>query len=206
MATRKSIYGIHPAVYTTQTWIASLENETGRTLGAWLELVSRKGPKDEAGRRAWLEAEHGFATSSAWWIAERSFGRGMEDGDPDLYLLAAEAYVEAQYAGKRAALRPLYEALLRLGLSLGKDVQACPCKTMVPLYRSRVIAEIKPATLSRIDLGLALGKVKKTPKRLLGTGGLAKKERITHRFAIGRLDEIDGEVERWLKEAYDRDT
>jgi hypothetical protein len=109
------------------------------------------------------------------------------------------------FTGKKEALRPLYDRLLRLGLELGKDVKACPCKTIVPLYRNHVFAEIKPATNTRIDFGLALGDLKKPPKCLIDTGGFAKKDRITHRFAISGLGDIDHEVERWAKAAYDRD-
>ena len=205
MATGKSIYGVHPGVLTTQKWIASLKATTGRSLDEWLALVAKNAPKDEAGRRDWLKKEHGLGTNAASWMAERSFGKGLEAGDPALYLKAAEADVEAMFTGKRAALRPLFDALLKLGLAAGKDVKACPCKTIVPFYRKHVFAQIKPATHTRIDFGLALGDTKKTPKRLLDTGGFAKKDRITHRFEISTLGDIDAEVKRWLKTAYDRD-
>jgi len=205
MAAGKSIYGVHPGVLTTQKWIASLRATTGRSLDEWLALVAKKGPKDEAGRGDWLKKEHCLGTNAAWWIAERSFGKGLEAGDPAFYLKAAEADVEAMFTGKRAALRPLYDALLKLGLAAGKDVKACPCKTIVPLYRKHVFAEIKPATHTRIDFGLALGDTKKTPKKLIDTGGFAKKDRITHRFEITALGDIDAELKRWLKTAYDRD-
>jgi hypothetical protein len=201
----KSIYGVHPGVLMTQKWIASLKEKTGRSLEEWLALVAKKGPKDEAGRREWLKSEHGLGTNSAWWLAERSLGKGLEAGDPDLYLQEAEGYVETMFSGKRAVLRPLYDALLRLGLGLGKDVKACPCQTIVPLYRNHVFAQIKPATNTRIDFGLALGDTKKLPKRLIDTGGLAKKDRITHRFEITKGTDIDDEAKRWAQAAYDLD-
>jgi hypothetical protein len=201
----KSIYGVHPGVLMTQKWIASLKEKTGRSLEEWLALVTKKGPNDEAGRREWLKSEHGLGTNSAWWLAERSFGKGLEAGDPDLYREEAERYVETMFAGKRAVLRPLYDALLKLGLGLGKDVKACPCQTIVPLYRNHVFAQIKPATNTRIDFGLALGDTKKVPKRLIDTGGFAKKDRITHRFEITKGADIDDEVKSWTKAAYDRD-
>src|SRR5438045_9679680 len=106
-------------------------------------------------------------------------------------------------AGKKERLRPLYNALLKLSPSMGKDIKACPCQTIVPLYRNHVFAQIKPTTQTRIDFGLALGDTK-TPKRLIDTGGFAKKDRITHRFEITSLKDIDDEVKRWLKVAYDR--
>jgi hypothetical protein len=104
------------------------------------------------------------------------------------------------FSGAKAALHPLYEELLRVGLGIGKDVKACPCQTMVPLYRRHVFAQIKPATQTRIDLGFALG-ARKPEGRLIDTGGYAKKDRITHRIPISSAKDIDAEVEKWLKTA-----
>ena len=201
----KSLYGVHPGVLMTQKWIAELKQKTGRTLEEWLKFVKKEGPPTEKERREWLKSEHGLGTNTAWWLAERSVGKGEETADSDAYLKAAEKYVEEMFSGKKEHLRPLYDALLRLGLSIGKDVKACPCQTIVPLYRNHVFAQIKPTTQTRIDFGLALGDTKKTPKRLINTGGFEKKDRITHRFEITSLKDIDDEVKHWLKVAYDRD-
>ena len=40
---------------------------------------------------------------------------------------------------------------------------------------------------------------------LIDTGGLAKKDRITHRIELASPAQIDGEVKKWLKTAYDLD-
>lgn len=200
---KQNPYGVHPSVAMVQKWIADLPSKTGRSLDEWLELIRTQGPATEAERRDWLKSKHGLGTNSAWWLAERADGRG-EDDDPDKYLASALVYVDEMFAGKRAGLRPLYEELLALGLSMGDDVKACPCKTIVPLYRNHVFAQIKPATTTRIDFGLAL---KDTPAagRLIDTGGFAKKDRITHRFAIASPADIDREVRTWLKRAYAMD-
>ena len=201
----KSIYGVHPGVAMTIKWIGELKQKTGRSLEEWLKFIKKEGPPTEQARRDWLKNGLGLGTNTAWWLAERSVGKGEETGDPDHYLQAAEKYVEEMFAGKKEHLRPIYNALLKLGLSSGKDAKACPCQTIVPLYRNHVFAQIKPTTQTRIDFGLALGDTKKTPKRLIDTGGFAKKDRITHRFEITSLKDIDDEVKRWLKVAYDRD-
>ena len=202
---KKSIYGVHPGVLMTQKWIAELKQKTGRTLEEWLRFIKKEGPPTEQTRRDWLKSEHRLGTNTAWWLAERSVGKGEEAADSDAYLKAAENYVEEMFSGKKAHLRPLYDALLKLGLSIGQDVKACPCQTIVPLYRHHVFAQIKPTTQTRIDFGLALGDTKKTSKRLINTGGYEKKDRITHRFEISSLNDIDDEVKRWLRVAYDRD-
>ena len=203
-AKKKSIYGVHPGVLMTQKWITEMKPKTGRTLEEWLKLIKKEGPKDEQPRRDWLKAKYGLGTNTAWWLAERSVGKGEESSDPAAYLKAAEEYVDEMFAGKKKQLRPIYETLLKLGLSMGKEAKACPCQTIVPLYRKHVFAQIKPATLTRIHLGLALGDTKKAPKRLINTGGYEKKDRITHRFEITSLRDVDDEVTRWLRIAYDR--
>jgi hypothetical protein len=136
------------------------------------------------------------------WAGHRDMP--AEYASASAYLAAAEGYVEHMFAGSKEALRPVYDALLALGLSMGRDVKACPCKTIVPIYRHHVIAQIKPATRTRIDFGLALGNTK-TPKRLVSTGGFAKGDRITHRFEVTALSQIDDELKRWLKKAYELD-
>jgi hypothetical protein len=201
---RKSLYDVHPGVPMVQKWIADLRPKTGRSLEEWLTLVKNEGPATEKGRREWLKQEHGLGTNSAWWIAERAAGRGFEEDDPETYLHTAEQYVEAMFAGSKAGLRPVYDALLKLGKSLAKDVKACPGKTIVPLYRKHVFAQIKPSTRTRIDFGFAL-KNTKAEGRLLETGGFAKGDRITHRIEITSLADIDEEVKHWLQVAYDLD-
>jgi hypothetical protein len=178
--------------------------KTGRSIDEWAELVRAEGPPTTKERRGWLKDNHGLGTNDAWRVVDHAEGRGQEDTDPDAYLRAAEDWVEAMFAGPRAALRPVYDRLLELGFSQGPDVKACPCKTIVPLYRRHVFAQIKPATRTRIDLGFALKDTKPTG-RLIDTGGFAKKDRITHRIPISSLGDIDGEVERWLRTAYEMD-
>ena len=201
---KKSLYGVHPGVEMIQQWVATLKPKTGKSLQEWMEIVQQSSLKSDKDMREWLKREYGLGTNSAWWIVDRALGRGEEEGDPESYLKAAFGYVEDQYAGKKAHLRPIYDELLKIGLKIGKGVKACPCKTIVPLYRNHVFAQLKAPNQSRVDLGLAL-KNMKTPKRLIDTGGFEKKDRISRRIEISSLDQIDDEVKHWLKVAYDLD-
>jgi len=186
-----------------QAWIAGLPRKTGRSLDDWIELVHEEGPGTENERRAWLKSEHGLGTNAAWWIAERAEGKGTADDDPESYLKAAGTYVAAMFGGKGAGLRPIYEKILELARGLGPDVKVCPCKTIIPLYRQHVFAEIRPSP-RRIDLGFALGDLEPEGK-LVDTGGFGKRDRITHRIPIASLSEVDSEVKKWLNYAYDLD-
>lgn len=207
----RSPYSVHPGIAKVQDWVDKLADTTGRSLDEWMRLIKKSGPGTETARREWLTTEHGLGGNTAGWLAEKAT-RGQASIDEDTpagYLKVAPTYVENQYSGKKAELRPIYDRLLKLGRALGKDVKVCPCKTIVPLYRSHVFAEVKPATTTRVDLGLALAKLpdSKIPsKRMIDTGGKAKKDRITHRIPLASVDEIDGFVEKWLKTAYELDT
>jgi Domain of unknown function (DUF5655)/Domain of unknown function (DUF4287) len=198
-----SSYDVHPGVAMVENIMAGMKQKTGRTVEEWIQLIEKQAPAGEKERRAWLKEKHGLGMNYAWWLAEQSLGKG-DDGSPETYLKQAEEYVAKMFSGAKAGLRPIYDALLKLGRSLGNDVKVCPCQTIVPFYRKHVFAQIKPATQTRIDLGLALKDIK-APKRLIDTGGFAKKDRITRRIEIGSLAEIDDEVKKWLKKAYEMD-
>jgi Domain of unknown function (DUF5655)/Domain of unknown function (DUF4287) len=198
-----SLYDVHPGVAMVQNIMAGMKQKTGRSVEEWIELIEKQAPAGEKERRTWLKEKHGLGMNYAWWLAERSLGKG-DDGNPETYLKQAEEYVAKMFSGPKAALRPMYDAVLKLGRSMGDDVRVCPGQTIVPFYRKHVFAQIKPTTQTRIDLGLAL-KDMKTPKRLIDTGGFEKKDRITRRIEISSLADIDDEVTKWLKKAYEMD-
>ena len=111
------------------------------------------------------------------------------------------------YTGPKSELLPIHNELIKLSQSLGDEVKICPCKTIVPFYRKNVFAQIKPTTRTRIDFGFALKKYQGTvPEQLIDTGGIAKGDRITHRFAISSIEDITDDVNHWLKVAFDLDS
>jgi len=203
---RGSLYSVHPGVAMLEKWVAELATKTGRSLDQWLKHIKQSGPRTEKECRVWLKNQYQLGTNSAWWLAEKAFGdpARLADDTPDGYLALAPVYVEQMYAGPKATLKPIHDELVKLARLLGDDVRVCPCKTIVPVYRRHVFAQIKPATPRRIDLGLALGEEPFT-SRLIDTGGGIKKDRITHAVAISSLTDIDLQVKRWLKQAYERD-
>ncbi len=208
MAKSKHPYSVHPSVQMVAEWVDALPEKTGRSLEQWLKHIQKDGPRDEPARREWLKKTYKMGTNTAGWLAEKAtHPEKIAEDTPEGYLKIAPTYVEEQYAGKKAALRPIYDRLLALGLSVGKEAKACPCKTMVPMFREHVFAQIKATTNTRVDLGLALGampesKIPKLGGRMIATGGREKKDRITHRIPIAAVSEIDQAVKEWLEKAY----
>ena len=205
----KHPYALHPSVAYVQAIVDNLETLTGKTLEGWVRHLKAKGPKEKKKRLEWLKAQ-GLGGTQASLVAERAEGRKPNAfaDTAEGYLAAAEGYVERQYAGKKAALRPLYELALAAGLASGPEARACPCQTVVPLFRTHVFAQIKASSQSRVDVGLALGDpsaLKSADARLVDTGGFAKRDRITHRVELREPSDVDATLRRWLAVAYQRD-
>lgn len=201
-------WDLHPAVAHVQAILRNLEANTGKDLDAWVALLKRQGPADEKARRAWLKAQ-GLGGAQAMFVAQRSMGTTAHafDDTPEGYLALAPTYVDAQYGGRKASLRPLFERLIASARALGPDIRICPCETLVPIYRHHVIAQVKPFA-SRLDLGLALGdpaRLQDPQGRLIDTGGFAKKDRITVKLEVRSATELDATVEAWLRRAYEMD-
>lgn len=200
-------YDLHPSVAYVQAVLANLAAKTGRDLEAWVRLTRTEAPEEPKGRLAWLKAQ-GLGATQAGLVAQRLSAKPGHafDDTPEGYLAAAPGYVDAQYAGRKAALRLLYERLVALARGLGDDVKVCPCETIVPFYRNRVFAQVKPFA-ARLDLGLALGDpatVADPDSHLKDTGGFQKKDRITHKLELTGEGDLDRALS-WLRRAYARD-
>jgi hypothetical protein len=199
-------FDVHPGVAMVQKWVAELPAKTGRTLDQWTAIVKKLPQPTAKEKRDHLNAEYGFGTVAAGWLVECAAGTATWDADPDSYLRAADEYATAMYAGAKAHLFPIFEKLVDAGRALGSDVLVCPCKTMVPLYRSRVFAEIKPTTRTRVDLSLALGEVPEDGVLKVNVQRVKKGDRLTHIIAMASPKDVTAEVKKWLKAAYKKDS
>lgn len=188
---------MHPALKYIESGIENFKARTGHSIEEWVEITGAAKLADRKSRIAWLRNAHKLGLVSATAIADAGEGKSLLEYTP-------EAYVDKLFSGPKTALRPLFEKLLKLSYSIGKDVTATPCSTMVPIRRKHVIAQIKPATNTRIDFGLALQDTAASGK-LIDTGGRAKGDRITHRIAITSKADIDADLKAWLVAAYDLD-
>ena len=198
-------YDVHPSVAMVQKWTAELPAKTGRSLDEWAELVRRAPLATNAEKRDWLKREYGHGTNTAWWIVEYSQGSATWDGDPGQYLKSAAGYVDAMFAAKgKEWQRPVFEAVVAFARSLGPDVKVCPCKTIVPLYRNRVFAELKPATKTRLELALVLGEVP-FAGRLRVNPRAKGNDRLRHLIALTGESDFDAAAKKWLAAAYKAD-
>jgi hypothetical protein len=175
----------------------NLPERTGRTFDEWVALAKQAGLAGRKETVAWLKSEHQLGMVTATFIAAEAEGKSIEATYSD-----EGALLDGMYSGDRAALRPIYDQLAATARKLGQDVELTVCKTYVGIRRARQFAMLKPTTKTRVDLALALPNVK--PAGRLAKAGSIGNDRMTHRIQITTGKEIDGEVKRWLKAAYDR--
>ena len=169
------------------TMLANLLEKTGKPLDQWLALVSAEGLDKHGKIVVFLKSEHGVTHGFANLIATKAL-EGGATADP----------VAEQYAGAKAGLKPIHDAVVDYAKSLGSDVEIAPKKTSVSLRRKKQFALIVPTTKTRIDLGLAL-------KGDAASGRLEEYNAMcSHRVRLESVEDFDGEVRGWMAEAYAR--
>ena len=173
-----------------KTMIDNMPEKTGKSLDEWKVLLKEKAFTKHSEGVKYLKTEHqvthGFANTIVTLSKEESH--------------SSEDLVEAQYKGKENLL-PIYEEIISFVNSLGTDVTVTPKKGSVSIIRKRQFALIKPATKTRIDLGLKL-KDKPETERLGNSGPFGTM--CTHRVQLTAVTEVDTELRNWLQEAYEK--
>ena len=173
--------------------IANLEAKTGKSLNTWVKIAKASKKARHGEIVAFLKAEHGMGHGYANLVAQTTLTGGLPaaaDGD-DL--------VAAQYAGPKAALRPIYDALIAAVGGFGGDVEVAPKKSYVSLRRSKQFALIQPSTATRVDVGLQLKGV--APAGRLEAAG-SFNAMVSHRVRVENQSDVNAELIDWLKQAY----
>ncbi|WP_298894311.1 DUF4287 domain-containing protein [uncultured Psychroserpens sp.] len=171
-----------------QTMINNMLEKTGKSLDQWKSILKDKAFVKHSEGVNFLKKEHGVTHGFANTIVTLS--KDEQHTSDDL--------VSNQYKGKEA-LFPIYEKLLSVVNSFGNDVTVTPKKTSVSVIRKRQFVLIKPATKTRIDLGLKLPG-EPTTDRLGNSGPFGTM--CTHRVQITSESDIDQELTDWMREAY----
>ena len=173
-----------------KTMIDNMPEKTGKSLIEWKKLLALKSFEKHSEAVKYLKSEYGVTHGFANTIVTLS--KDQNDTPKDLVI--------KQYEGKNE-LKEIYEALLKVVSSFGEDVIITPKKGSVSIIRKKQFALIKPATKTRIDIGLKLVG-KEIGPRLGNSGPFGTM--CTHRVQVTHLDQIDNELITWLTEAYNK--
>jgi len=176
-----------------ESMVANLKEKTGKALPQWLKITKASRFTKHGELVKFLKSEHGVTHGFANLIAQRTFA-GADGAAP-----AGDDLVEQQYAGAKADLRPIYDALIVGVKKFGKDVEIAPKKTYVSVRRNKQFAIIQPSTKTRVDVGINLKGIKPAG-RLEASGSF--NAMVSHRVPLSDRKEVDGELLAWLRDAY----
>lgn len=172
--------------------IANMPEKTGKSLQEWVALLGPVGARKHGELMKVLKGEHGLTHGYANLVAHTARD-SLPSNDK------ADDPVTAQYAGKEA-LKPVYDRLVELVQAFGDDVEIAPKKAYVSLRRAKQFALVQPTTKTRVDIGIKLKDAAPTD-RLEASGSF--NSMVTHRVRTSGIDDLDAELQAWLKAAYD---
>ncbi len=102
--------------------IANFPEKTGKSLDEWIKLARATKLAKHGQIVTHLKSEHSLGHGYANLVAQHVLQGGQPAAEGD-------GLVTAQYAGAKAALRPIYDALIAAVEKFGGDVEVSPKKT-----------------------------------------------------------------------------
>ncbi|MBT8233318.1 MAG: DUF4287 domain-containing protein [Saprospiraceae bacterium] len=170
-----------------------LLEKTGKPLSHWLKIVKDSKIEKHKAIIDFLKSEHGFTYGFANFVAHKK--KESDSGPTD-----DNDLITNQYKGKED-LFEIYEKLNKTITKFGTDVTVTPKKGSVSYIRKRQFALVKPATKTRIDLGL---KLKDVPNEGVLESSGPFGSMCTHRIQIKSKTDVTKDVIDWIKMAYEK--
>ena len=174
------------------TQLANIEKRTGKSLAELAKLVKSSGLEKHGELVAMLKRDLGMGHGDANTLVHHVRSAGAPAA------ASPDASLDAIYAGAKAGLRPVHEALMK---EIGKfgEFEVAPKKAYVSLRRKKQFATVGPATKTEVEIGLN-SKTLKAGGRIqaLPPGGMCQ-----FRARITSAADIDKTLLAALRQAYD---
>jgi len=174
----------------------SMQARTGKTLEEWVQTVQASGidPLDQKAVRNWLKNTHQVPQNSQWAIVDAAAQAAGWQRPSD------ESYTDSQYAGEKAALRPIFDRLRQLAERCGPDVAMEGRGGYTPFVHKRQFMAVEASSKTKVTLGLRFTTAPASP--LLEEGKAPGQ--CTHRLIFTSADQISPEVGGLIKTAYEQ--
>lgn len=179
------------------TQLANIEKRTGKSLAALAKLVKSSGLTKHGEIRDMLKRDLGMGHGDANTLVHHVL---QSDGAS---AAAAEgkgvaAVLDEIYAGAKAPLRPIHDAVMAEIETFG-PFEIAPKKGYVSLRGKKQFAMIGPATKAQVEIGLNMKDVAPTARLVaLPPGGMCQ-----YKVRIADVKEVNRELIGWIRRAYD---
>ena len=182
---------------TLKAYLDNIKAQTGKTPDDFRVLAEKKGLLREGVKTgqivSWLKEDfglgHGHAMAIVLMLKSATEPRTTKSEN-----------IEKHFSGGKAKWREPYDRLLTKINQVGPDVSVGPTDTYLSLLRKGKKFAILQVTSDHLDIGIKL-KGAKTTDRFKAAG--AWNAMVTHRVQISDPKQVDAEVLKWLKQAFD---
>lgn len=178
-----------------ETQLQNIQTRAGKSLEELFEVIRKSGLEKHGQIRDMLKKDLGMGHGDANTLVHAY--RKAEQGDTSP-AADAEDPLEQIYSGKKAELRPIHDALMAEINKFG-DFEIAPKKAYISLRRKKQFAMIGPPTQKRVEVGLNV-------KDLQAEGRLVAEppgRMCQYKVAVTSVDEVDGELISWIRQAFD---
>jgi hypothetical protein len=174
------------------TQIRNIEVRTGKDLAAFRAAVATSGKVKHGEIRSWLMETYGLGYGDANTLTF------FATGDPDAPAPSLETALDEIYAGKKAHLRTVHDAVMA-AIGPWGEFEIAAKKGYVSLRRKKQFAMLGPKTVERTELGLNLrDNIASNRIAAQPPGGMCQ-----YIVALSGAHDVDGEVIAALKRAFD---
>lgn len=177
-----------------QAYLDNIKAKTGKTPEDFRRMAAENGLTQFGEVLAWLKADFGLGHGHANAIAQLVV-------KPDEFLAGADKLMAAHFAGDRAKWRKAYDGLAAKIGKFGADIKLSPNRSYINVQRGgKKFAILHPATPERFDVGIK-------HKGVAPAGRFEAAESwnamVTHRVRVSDPRQLDAELLRWLRRAYE---
>ncbi len=180
-----------------ETQLANIQKKTGKSFVELKTLIENSGLTKHGEIRQMLIDQFGLGFGDASMLvhfAQESDGQTAAQAKG----VSIEGVIDEIYSGTRSPLRPIHDALMKTITGLG-EFEVVPKKGYVSLRRKRQFAMIGPGTKGRVELGLNMKDIPGSERLLVQPpGGMCQ-----YKVFLVSPDEINQELQGWLRFAYD---
>ena len=179
---------------TFQAYLDTIKAKTGKTPDDFRKLAAKKGLTKYSDVMAWLKSDFGLGHGHANAMAQLLVNAGKFKASP------ADALAR-HFVGDKSKWRKAYDAFAAKIAKFGPDVKLSPNQTYINILRGgKKIGIVQISAMDRVDIGIKLKGVK--PVGRFEAAG-AWNAMVTHRVRVSHPKQMDAELLKWLKQAYD---
>ena len=180
--------------------LRNIQGKTGKSIAELHALLDGTGLAKHGEKRTWLidNLGLGYGDANAVVGAQGKDLSALDGAAPNVAAAPAGDPLDAIYTGAKAHLRAVHDAVISAVDALG-DYEKAPKKAYVSLRRSKQFAMVGPATKDLVEIGLNVKGLPDSARlKVMPAGSMC-----SYTLRIGTTKEVDAELKKWLKAAYD---